>query len=122
MKTKKILSLALVVCCLLALAGCGASKTAVWEGYPELPFNEFLQEGLSRLYGEGSTVKISTVNGWDECPEEISISYGAKPVTYIIDVRYNDEDMQFHFFMESNPKTIILSIKGAFNYSEHLID
>lgn len=119
---KKFLALLLALTCAVSLTSCGIGtmvdkkkieqkrlnfKDAVWDGYSDVSFIEFIEEGLiasATIEGEEIEVDASYEEGWDEAEDldEDDVSKDATPVTYIFETTGESDSLsgKLYIFME----------------------
>jgi len=136
MKFRKILCIGIVICTLFTLTACtGNMQTAKWEGYTDLSFMDFLEQGI---YGNiieedvDVSVEINCESGWDNATklDETDVSFGTKPVTYIISAYnsaytekgFEESSAEVYIFMELNTMKNTLSIMGGATEEEGYIN
>lgn len=118
---KKLISFLLILAMAFSLVACGnktekkEAEKIVWDGYKDVDFKKFLEEGLGKLYGDDCELTVRTEDGWIETEELNAADVGENKtaVTYVIEVRdtVNEQEMSFYFYMarENN----VLSAQGA---------
>ena len=99
---------------------------AVWEGYTDLPFDEYLSKGISAVnadYREVKELEVVAYEGWvaQEFLDDITVGEGSRPVTYVVDSLMVSDGLEtavgYKFYMELTADNKVVAV-GFEEYEE----